>query len=104
MVFKVKMPIFEWWGWLGVFVSLGLYLPNMVLWYLRRKRQEAIFLTLPDALDLLVVCVESGLGLDAAMRRVVDEMKASRFPLALRYPDLFQAGARAPRTGRPRRA
>src|SRR5262249_58565453 len=29
----------------------------------------------PDALDLLVVCVESGLGLDAAMRKVCDEMK-----------------------------
>ena len=40
-----------------------------------RKRQEEIFLTLPDALDLLVVCVESGLGLDAAMRKVSDEMK-----------------------------
>ena len=46
----------------------------MVLWYLRSKRQEEIFLTLPDALDLLVVCVESGLGLDAAMRKVCDEM------------------------------
>jgi hypothetical protein len=32
------------------------------------------FLTLPDALDLLVVCVESGLGLDAAMRKVCEEM------------------------------
>src|SRR5262249_37754362 len=55
--------------------GLGFYLPAMILWYLRSKRQEAIFLTLPDALDLLVVCVESGLGLDAAMRKVCDEMK-----------------------------
>src|SRR5260370_7630875 len=47
----------------------------MGLWWLRRKRQQEIFLTLPDALDLLVVCVESGLGLDAAMRKVCDEMK-----------------------------
>ena len=42
---------------------------------LRSDRQQEIFLTLPDALDLLVVCVESGLGLDAAMRKVTDEMK-----------------------------
>lgn len=56
------------------FAAAGFYLPVVVLWYLRRKRQEEIFLTLPDALDLLVVCVESGLGLDAAMRRVCDEM------------------------------
>jgi tight adherence protein C len=55
--------------------GVGFYLPSVVLWYLRSKRQEEIFLTLPDALDLLVVCVESGLGLDAAMRRVCDEMK-----------------------------
>jgi tight adherence protein C len=57
-----------------IFTGLGFYLPSIILWYLRKKRQEAIFLTLPDALDLLVVCVESGLGLDAAMRKVCDEM------------------------------
>jgi tight adherence protein C len=55
--------------------GFGFYLPAVVLWYLRTKRQEEIFLSLPDALDLLVVCVESGLGLDAAMRKVCDEMK-----------------------------
>jgi tight adherence protein C len=53
----------------------GFYLPVVVLWYLRSKRMEQIFLSLPDALDLMVVCVESGLGLDAAMRKVCDEMK-----------------------------
>jgi len=58
-----------------VVTVLGFYLPSMALWWLRRKRQQEIFLTLPDALDLLVVCVESGLGLDAAMRKVCDEMK-----------------------------
>ena len=55
--------------------GVGFYLPSIILWYLRTKRQEEIFLSLPDALDLLVVCVESGLGLDAAMRKVCDEMK-----------------------------
>jgi tight adherence protein C len=60
--------------WVAIVTGIGFYLPTIILWYLRRKRQEAIFLTLPDALDLLVVCVESGLGLDAAMRKVCDEM------------------------------
>ncbi len=60
---------------LGVTTILGFYLPSVILWFVRKKRQEAIFLSLPDALDLLVVCVESGLGLDAAMRKVTDEMK-----------------------------
>jgi tight adherence protein C len=54
---------------------LGFYIPVIALWFLRSTRQKEIFLTLPDALDLLVVCVESGLGLDAGMRRVTDEMK-----------------------------
>jgi tight adherence protein C len=55
--------------------GIGFYLPQVVLWHLRTSRQKEIFLTLPDALDLLVVCVESGLGLDAALRKVTDEMK-----------------------------
>ncbi len=55
--------------------GVGFYLPGLVLWFIRTSRQEQIFLTLPDALDLLVVCVESGLGLDAAMRKVAEEMK-----------------------------
>lgn len=63
------------WIWFAFTMCLGFYLPSLVLGYLRKKRQEAIFLTLPDALDLLVVCVESGLGLDQAMRRVTEEMK-----------------------------
>lgn len=56
-------------------VIILLYLPNFVVWYMGRGRKKAIFLGLPDALDLLVVCVEAGLGLDQAMRRVADEMK-----------------------------
>lgn len=48
--------------------------PKIVLNFLKSSRQMEIFLTLPDALDLLVVCVESGLGLDAALRKVTEEM------------------------------
>ena len=55
--------------------GIGFYLPQLALWLLVSSRKKQIFLTLPDALDLLVVCVESGLGLDAAMRKVTDEMK-----------------------------
>ncbi|GIW94093.1 MAG: secretion protein [Pirellulaceae bacterium] len=50
------------------------YLPELVLSWLISRRQKAIFLGLPDALDLLVVCVEAGLGLDQAMRKVGEEM------------------------------
>jgi tight adherence protein C len=51
------------------------YLPDTVVWFISKKRKQEIFLALPDALDLMVVCVEAGLGLDQAMRKVVDEMK-----------------------------
>jgi tight adherence protein C len=61
--------------WLVLATGFGFYLPSIILWWIKRKRQEEIFLSLPDALDLLVVCVESGLGLDAAMRKVCDEMQ-----------------------------
>ncbi len=60
--------------WVILLTGIGFYLPKLVLWHLKRKRQQSIFLSLPDALDLLVVCVESGLGLDAAMRKVAEEM------------------------------
>lgn len=63
--------------WTVVLGGLGFYLPQVGLALMRSGRQKEIFLTLPDALDLLVVCVESGLGLDAAMRKVTDEMKDS---------------------------
>ncbi|MCA9091054.1 MAG: type II secretion system F family protein [Planctomycetaceae bacterium] len=55
--------------------GLGMYLPELVLAVLIMQRKERIFLTLPDALDLLVVCVEAGLGLDAAIRRVSEELE-----------------------------
>jgi tight adherence protein C len=53
---------------------IGLMLPDVVVWHWRHKRQEQIFLALPDALDLLVLCVEVGHGLDSAIRRVTEEM------------------------------
>lgn len=63
-------------GWTSLVVGagLGFYLPELILAYLKMKRTSNIFLSMPDALDLLVVCVESGLGLDAGMRRVAEEL------------------------------
>ena len=57
-----------------VIAGILFYVPEVVLWFLARRRKQAIFLSLPDTLDLMVVCVEAGLGLDQAMRRVVEEM------------------------------
>lgn len=68
--FSIKGVVF-----LGIAGGVSFYLPPIGLWLLVSTRQKEIFLTLPDALDLLVVCVESGLGLDAALRKVTEEMK-----------------------------
>ena len=61
--------------------GLGYVLPGMVLARLAKKRQHRIRLGLADALDLLVVSVEAGLGLDQAIQRVGEE-------LAFAHPDL----------------
>ncbi len=54
--------------------GIGYVLPGMVLARVMKRRQHRIRLALPDALDLLVVSVEAGLGLDQAMQRVGDEL------------------------------
>ncbi len=61
------------------------YIPEISLMLMAKKRKEAIFLGLPDALDLMVVCVEAGLGLDQALRKVAEEMKKSHRIIADEY-------------------
>ena len=52
---------------------LGFMVPNLLLEQLVNSRKQKIFLGLPDALDLMVVCVEAGLGMDQALRKVAEE-------------------------------
>ena len=63
--------------WAGGIACVSMFLPGVVLWIIKKGRQDNIFYGLPDALDLMVVCVEAGLGLDQAMRKVAEEMKQS---------------------------
>jgi tight adherence protein C len=63
--------------------GLGYLLPSMLLGRMAKKRQHRIRLGLPDALDLLVVSVEAGLGLDQAIQRVGLELDFA-------HPDLSQ--------------
>jgi len=55
----------------------GFLLPDIVLRWKIRKRQEEITDSLPDALDLLVVCVEAGLGLNASFIKITEEFRLS---------------------------
>ncbi|MGL4828838.1 MAG: type II secretion system F family protein [Vibrio sp.] len=63
-------------------IAGGLYLPNIGLNHFVKQRQRTIRAGVPDALDLLVVCTESGLGFNAALRKVADELVISHPELA----------------------
>ncbi len=64
------------WSWgrkimvVGVFTLLGFYVPSLLLNSRIRRRQDDVRKALPDALDLLTICVEAGLGFDGAMAKV----------------------------------
>jgi len=58
---------------LVVFIGLGFYFPSLLLTMKTRRRQDSITKSLPDALDLLTICVEAGLGFDAAMAKVAEK-------------------------------
>ena len=63
-------------------LALGYFVPSLILSHLVETRQKKIKEGLPDALDLMVVCVEAGQGLNAAMKRVSDDLKLSNPILA----------------------
>jgi tight adherence protein C len=68
--------------WVLSAATLGTYLPNIALALARRARQRDIFDNFPDAADLLLVSVEAGLGLDAALTRVAEELLSKSPALA----------------------
>ena len=63
----------------------GLYIPSLVLTAKADRRQREIVNGFPDALDLMLVCVEAGLGMDAAFARVGMEMTESHPRLAEQF-------------------
>lgn len=62
--------------------GVGFMLPNIWLWLATKERSQKISCGLPDSLDLMVISVEAGLGLDAAIQRVGDEMSSVHPELA----------------------
>lgn len=61
---------------------IGCYLPNAFLYLKGKERKREIFENFPDAADLMLVCVEAGLGLDAGLNRVAEEIKIKSLALA----------------------
>jgi tight adherence protein C len=68
--------------YVGVAAYLGFILPGAALDRIVLNRKKKLRVAFPDALDLMVVCVESGLGLAAAIQRVSDELAVSHPELA----------------------
>lgn len=81
------------------FAVLGFVAPDIVLVRLVRRRQAALRKALPDAMDLLVVCSEAGLGLNAGIQRVADEMDLTHPELAQEF-NLYSLQSRSGIDGR----
>jgi tight adherence protein C len=78
--------------------GLGFFLPDAWLWLRRRRRRQEVTNALPDVLDLLMVCVEAGMGFDAAVARVAEYPGSKRGPL---HEELLRMHLEV-RAGRPR--
>src|SRR5204863_7277062 len=86
---------------LVIALVIWVLLHMVVMWWLRRRaraRMFAIQTALPDSLDLMVVCLEAGLGLTATIARVGEERSAMRDPLG----EEFSQVSRELRDGRSR--
>jgi tight adherence protein C len=66
------------WGFILIIIAaaaIGYFTPNAYLWFRIRQRKRSLLNTFPDALDLMRICLEAGMGLDSAIMRVGEELK-----------------------------
>ena len=82
----------------AILAVVGFFLPDFWLRNRIKERQRAIVNFLPDLLDMLMVCVEAGMGFDAAVARVVEQPQYAKSPLHRE----FQRMSLELRAGRPR--
>lgn len=74
-------------AWIAASGAAGLWLPDLLLYNSGLKRQQSLQRTTPDALDMLTVCVEAGLGFDAALAHVA---RSTRGPVAGEFARILQ--------------
>ena len=70
------------WGGTATMALLGCYLPDLLIGWKRRRRMREIFENFPDASDLLLICIEAGMGLDSALSKVAEEIRIKSVALA----------------------
>ncbi len=78
--------------------GIGFFVPDLWLGFKTRQRQQAVTDALPDVLDLLMVCVEAGMGFDAAVARIAEQRGSKASPL---HAELLRMHLEI-RAGRPR--
>ena len=84
--------------WVTALPAIGFILPNILLTRLTKRRRERIRRSIPDTIDLLVICVDAGLGIDQALLRVGQELGISHPQIT---EELLQIN-REQRAGKPR--
>jgi len=84
--------------WMAALPAAAFIMPNIVLTRLIKRRREKIRRSIPDAIDLLVICVDAGLGIDQALLRVGQELGISHPQIT---EELLQIN-REQRAGKPR--
>ena len=73
LMIATQQPFIQALGFIALFAVLGYTLPGLWLGSKIRSRKASIIKSLPDALDLLTICVEAGLGFDQAMQKVAEK-------------------------------
>ena len=81
-VLQLAQPLFIKLGIAVAFAWLGYYAPRIYVKNQITKRQKSVRRAWPDALDLLLICVESGMGIESAFRKVSEEIGVQSVPLA----------------------
>jgi tight adherence protein C len=71
----------------GAGAAAGFFLPDVLLYNSGQKRQQRLAVSLPEGLDLLTICVEAGLGFDAALAQVARNLRG---PLAAEFARVLQ--------------
>jgi hypothetical protein len=82
VVLKIDQPTTVKLGICILTTYIGMYLPIMFVKNIISKRQLSIKRAFPDALDLLLICVESGMSIEAAFKKVALEVGTQSIPLA----------------------
>lgn len=81
-VIQPEIPVLLAWAISLACAGMGYYLPTLFVRNRIAKRQKSVIRAWPNALDLLMICVESGMSIEHAFRRVADEMRSQSRELA----------------------